>query len=340
MRTRRKAKDVDTAKAQKLIEVGGLSSALPSTTPNSPATVTGGRLPLELYGHIISVVDLPSTLRQILPCLQTQTPRERLVAIVLQSLTELENLDIYGQSRIQLQKLLDVTSPHLKRFRSSVLASRPGLRELVVPDSYPGFQPVVPGVFLPRLEILCLPMCLAHHITKMNCPLTHLAIDLTPYRDLESIVPGIISHFGGTLQNLSLVRLAPTQVHRLCPMIDLISEFAADVPKLRFLTISVVRTLGGPSNTFSGIETTNWKSFEALETLVWFAEDGVGHSVYIGEKFANAVYGTCAALTRFIFVNESKDFAGYRLGNDGARYELTDLVDVEPYIAPRAWRKV
>ena len=284
----------------------GPTSALPSTTPNSPTTATGGRLPLELYSHLISLVDLLSSLRQI--CLvckffcnegrrrlyhevdlpmrhispfawtvanyshlarrvrsititlpshmmsMNNSQGKDIVAIVLQSLTDLENLDIYGQSRIQLQKLLDVTSPHLKRFRSSVyicqevidsLASRPGLRELVVPDSYPGFQPVVPEVFLPRLEILCLPMCLMHHITKMNCPLTHLAIDLTPYRDLESIVPGIVSHFGETLQNLSLVRLAPTQVHRLCPMIDLVSEFAADVPRLKFLTISVCEPLVG-----------------------------------------------------------------------------------------------
>ena len=63
-------------------------------------------------------------------------------------------------------------------------------------------------------------------------------------------------------------------------------------------------------------------------------------SVYIGGKFADAIYGTCAALTRFIFVNESKDFAGYRWGNDGTRYKLTDLADVEPYIAPKAWRRV
>jgi hypothetical protein len=62
--------------------------------------------------------------------------------------------------------------------------------------------------------------------------------------------------------------------------------------------------------------------------------------VYVGEKFADAVYGTCAALTRFIFVNESKDFAGYQWGSDGARFELTEVVDVAPYMDPKAWRVV
>ena len=332
MRVRRKAKDLDTAKAQRLArvrhgkfrpivdiecrtvrllflvgQVAGPPTASTSTpTPTSPAIVEGGRLPLELYGHIISLVDSLSTRRQI--CLvckffcyegrrrlynevdlsigrialfawtavnyphiarrvrsititlpsqmiaMNNSQGKDIVAIVLQSLTELENLDIYGQSRIQLQKLLDVTSPHLKRFRSSVyifqevidsLASRQGLRELVVPNSYPEFRPVVPENFLPSLETLCLPMCLAHHITKMHCPLTHLAIDLSLYRDLESLVPGIISHFGETLRNLSLVRLVPTQARRLCPTIDLISEFAANVPKLKFLTVSVCEPLVG-----------------------------------------------------------------------------------------------
>ena len=303
-----------------------------------------------------------------------------IVAIVLQSLTELENLDIYGQSRIQLQKLLDVTSPRLKRFRSSVyicqevidsLASRQGLRELVVPDSYPDFQPVVPEAFLPNLETLCLPMCLVHHITKMNCPLTNLAIDLSLYRNLESLVPGIISHFGETLRNLSLVRLVPPQAHRLCPTIDLISEFAANVPKLKFLTVSVCEPLVGlnrprlhtvpsaylpclqPPRYLGRIKTSDWSSFKALETLVWFAEDSVDvarHAlaipmmsqdpVYVGEKFAHAVSGTCPALTRFIFVNESRDFVGYRWGNDGVKSELTDLADVWSYIEPKAWRTI
>lgn len=303
-----------------------------------------------------------------------------IVTIVLQSLTELESLDIYGQSRIQLQKLLDVTSPRLKRLRSSVficqkvidsLASRPGLRELVVPDSYPNFQPVVPEMFLPSLETLCLPMCLVHHITKMDCPLTNLAIDLSLYRDLESLVPGIVSHFGDTLINLSLVRLVPTQAHRLCPTIDLISEFAANVPKLKFLTVSVCEPLVGlnhpplhrvppahfsrsqPPRYLGRIKTTNWKSFKSLETLVWIAEDSVDvarhalaipmmsqDSVYVGEKFAHAVSGTCAALTRFIFVNESRDYVGYRWGNDGVRYELTDLAEVRPYVEPKAWRTI
>ena len=179
---------------------------------------------------------------------------KNIVAILLQSLTKLENLDIYGQPRIQLQNLLDVTNPRLKRFRSSVyicqevidsLASRPELRELVVPDSYPGFQPVVPEGFLPRLETLCLPMCLVHHTMKMNWPLTQLAIDLSSYRDLEPLVPGVVSRFGETLTNLRLVRLAPAQAHGLCPMIDLISEFAANVPKLKFLSVSVCEALVG-----------------------------------------------------------------------------------------------
>jgi hypothetical protein len=177
-----------------------------------------------------------------------------IVAIVLQSLTELENLDIYGQPRIQLQKLLDVTSPRLKRFRSSAyicqevidsLASRPQLRELVTPDSYPHFCPALPESFLPGLETFCLPMCFVHHVTKTNWALSHLAIDLSLYRDLESLVPRIVSHFGETLTNLCLVRLVPTQAYGLCPMIDLISEFAANVPKLRFLTVSVYETLVG-----------------------------------------------------------------------------------------------
>jgi hypothetical protein len=177
-----------------------------------------------------------------------------IVAIVLQYLTELENLDIYGQSMIRLRKLLDVTSPRLKRLRSSVyicqevinsLASRSGLLELVVPNSYPDFQPVVPEVFLPSLDTLCLPMCLALHISKIHCPLTNLAIDLSLHRDLESLVPGVISHFGETLKNLSLVRLVPTQAHRLRPTIDLISEFAPNVPNLKFLTVSACEPLVG-----------------------------------------------------------------------------------------------
>jgi len=177
-----------------------------------------------------------------------------IVAIILQSLTELEDLDIYGQPRIRLQKLLNVTTPRLKRFRSSVyicqevidsLASRSQLRELVVPDSYPGFSPVIPDSFLPGLETLCLPMCFVHHVTKINWPLTHLAIDLSPYRDLESLIPGIVSHFGETLTNLSLIRLVPTEGYGLCPMIDLISEFAANASKLKFLTVSVCEILVG-----------------------------------------------------------------------------------------------
>jgi len=277
-----------------------------TSASTSPAIVTGGRLPLELYGYILNLVESPSTLRQA--CLVCKflcnEGRRRLynevdltmrriasfawtvvnhshiarrvrsititlpsqmmsmnngqgkdiVAIVLQSLTELEDLDIYGQPRIRLQRLLNVTSPRLKRLRSSVyicqevvdsLASRPQLRELVVPDSYPGFCPVVPESFLPGLETLCLPMCLVHHVRKMSWGLTHLYIDLYLYRDLESLIPGIVSHFGETLRNLSLIRLVPTEAYGLCPMIDLISEFAANVSKLKFLTVSVCETLVG-----------------------------------------------------------------------------------------------
>lgn len=61
---------------------------------------------------------------------------------------------------------------------------------------------------------------------------------------------------------------------------------------------------------------------------------------YVGEKFADVVYGTCPALTRFVFVNESKDFAGYRWGKDGSRHELTDQADVEPYMGAKAWRSI
>ena len=191
------------------------------------------------------------------------------------------------------------------------------------------------------------------------------------YRGLESLVPGIISHFGETLRNLSFVRLVPTQAHKLSPAIDLISEFAANVPKLKFLTVAVCEPLVGlnhlrphvippahssrlqPPKYLERVKTTDWKSFKALETLVWFAEDSVDDArhalaipmmsqdpVYVGEKFAHAVSSTCAALTRFIFVNESRDFVGYRWGNDGVRCELTELADVEPYIQPRAWRTV
>ena len=175
-----------------------------------------------------------------------------IVAIALESLTELENLEVYGQARIQLEKLLDVAGPCLKRIRSSVficqevidsLASRPQLRELVVPNSYPGFCPSIPESFLPGLKTLCLPLCLVHHVTNMNWGLTHLAIDLSPYRELESLTPRIVSHFGETLRNLCLTRLVPTEARGLCPMIDLISEFAANVHRLRFLTISVCETL-------------------------------------------------------------------------------------------------
>lgn len=41
------------------------------------------------------------------------------------------------------------------------------------------------------------------------------------------------SHFGETLRNLPLIRLMPTEAYEFCPMIDLISEFAANVPKLK-----------------------------------------------------------------------------------------------------------
>jgi hypothetical protein len=61
---------------------------------------------------------------------------------------------------------------------------------------------------------------------------------------------------------------------------------------------------------------------------------------YVGEKFADAVHGTCPALTRFFFVNESKDFAGYRWEKDGTRHEFTDAADVKPYTAAKAWRSV
>lgn len=277
-----------------------------TSAPTSPAIITGGRLPLELYGHLIGLVESLGTLRQIcLVCeffcnegrrrlynkvdlhrrrispfartvannphiarrvrsISITLPShmvsinnregEDIVAIVLRSLTELENLDIYGQPRVQVHELLGVTSPRLKRFRSSAylsqavidsLASRPQLRELVTPDSDPHFSPVLPESFLPGLETLCLPMCFVHHVTRMNWPLTRLAVDLSLYHDLESLVPGMVSHLGETLTNLSLVRLVPTQPYRLCPMIDLISEFAANVPKLRFLTVSVCEVLVG-----------------------------------------------------------------------------------------------
>lgn len=86
---------------------------------------------------------------------------------------------------------------------------------------------------------------------------------------------------------------------------------------------------------------------------MWFAEDSVDDarsayaqpmmsqdSVYVGEKFADTIQGMWPALTRFIFVNESKDFSGYRWGEDGTRYALTDLADVQPYMEPKAWRLV
>ena len=327
---RRKSKGIDTVTAQSLAEVRNCNymhigdrlanllivsaaqvgnpspASTPTSAPTSPAIVAGGRLPLELYGCIIGLVDSPNTLRQIclvckffcsegrrglynevdltirriaqfartvvnnphiarrvrsiavtLPSHMVSVNNERgkdILALVLQSLTELENLDIYGQPRIRIQKLLDVTSPCLKRFRSSAyicqevidsLASRPHLRELIIPDSYPGFRPVVPGSFLPGLETFLLPICLVHHVTRMNWALTHLAIDLSLYRDLECLVPGIVSHFGETITNLSLIRPVPTQAYRLCPMIDLISEFAANALKLKFLTVSVCEALVG-----------------------------------------------------------------------------------------------
>lgn len=283
-----------------------------SPAPPSPAIATGGRLPLELYGPIIGLVEPLGALCQM--CLvckffcyegrrrlysEVDLPMRRIssfawavvnhphiarrvrfititfpsqmmavnnsqgkdiVAIVLQSLTELEGLEIFGQSMIRLQKLLDVTSLNLRWLRSSVficqevidsLASREELRELVVPNSYPGFQPVVPEVFLPGLKTLLLPVCLVHHVTKMNWSLTRLAIDLSSYRELEPLVPGIISHFGETLRNLSLVRLVPTQSYKLCPMIDLVSEFAADVPKLKYLNVSVCEVLVSLNHPFA-----------------------------------------------------------------------------------------
>jgi hypothetical protein len=59
--------------------------------------------------------------------------------------------------------------------------------------------------------------------------------------------------------------------------------------------------------------------------------------VYVGEKFADAVHGTCPALKRFVFRNESKDFAGYQWGKDGSRHELADH---DPYTEAKAWRSV
>jgi len=81
---------------------------------------------------------------------------------------------------------------------------------------------------------------------------------------------------------------------------------------------------------------------------VWFAEDSVDiarHAfaqpmmsqdcAYVGEKFAEAVGGTCPALKTFVFVNESKETSGHQWGKGGTRRELTD---VEQYTAPKAWR--
>ena len=355
MRVRCKPKAVDTVKAQSLAEVRepnlshscatvdrlnrfllfpAVQAAKPTpaststSVPTTPAILAGGRLPLELYGYVIGLVDSLSTLCQI--CLACKffcsEGRRRLynevdltvrrippfartvvnnphiarrvrsitftlpsqlmsmnngqgkdiVAIVLQSLTEVENLDIYGQPRIQLQKLLNVTSPRLKRFRSSVyicqavidsLASRPQLRELVIPHSYSGFCPVVPDSFLPGLEILCLPMCLVPHVTKMNWALTHLAIDLSLYLGLESLIPGIVSHFGETLTNLSLQRLAPTKEYGLHPMIDLVSDFAVSVPKLRFLTVSVCESLVGLKHPRLHPIPPAYASFRSLQSI-------------------------------------------------------------------------
>jgi len=56
---------------------------------------------------------------------------------------------------------------------------------------------------------------------------------------------------------------------------------------------------------------------------------------YVGEKFADAVYGTCPALKIFVFVNESKEFSGHQWGKGGSRRVLTD---VEQYMAQKAWR--
>ena len=108
-----------------------------------------------------------------------------------------------------------------------------------------------------------------------------------------------------------------------------------------------------PPKYIGRIKTTDWKNLTALETLVWFAEDSVDAArdafavpmmsqdcAYVGEKFADAIYGTCPALKRFIFVNESGDFAGYRWGKDGTRHEVTDSAEVEPYTASTAWRTV
>lgn len=86
---------------------------------------------------------------------------------------------------------------------------------------------------------------------------------------------------------------------------------------------------------------------------MWVAEDSIDDArhaqaipmmsqdpVYVGEKFADALSGTCAALTRFIFLNESKDFAGYQWGSDGSRYEIPDVTDVQRYIKPKSWRTI
>lgn len=86
---------------------------------------------------------------------------------------------------------------------------------------------------------------------------------------------------------------------------------------------------------------------------MWIAEDSIDTArhafaqpmmaqdcAYVGEKFADALNGMCPTLTRFIFVNESKDPAGYRWGKDGTRCEVTDPAEIDPYTDAKAWRTV
>jgi hypothetical protein len=139
-------------------------------------------------------------------------------------------------------------------------------------------------------------------------------------------------------------------------MIDLIPEFAANVPKLNFLTVSAPYeyVVGLKANSSSHtphpdfphsqpdgyleqIHNTNWKGFKALETVVWSVRvygrtysrsppalpemRGPG-SFGEGEAFASAISGVRATLTTFIFVGRLGQHTGYRREDDGMMSKL------------------
>jgi len=130
-------------------------------------------------------------------------------------------------------------------------------------------------------------------------------------------------------------------------MIDFIPEFAANVPKLRFLRVSASNDYV-PEGYLERMPTTDWEGFRALETVVWSVRDDNAFvwgqswrgSFGKGEAFASAISGVCATLTTFISVGTSGEDIGYRRGDDGVMYRLAGGADLHSYTGPNAWRTI